>query len=87
MRKPTAPAECVELIDQALFELEERVRAAEYDDDEASPSYGFPGPIETEPKWVRMQIIEGHHRPSGKDLACIARLNTVNLTSRTGLDA
>ena len=66
LRRPKTPEQYVDLVDQALFEIEELRLAAEYDMDSMGAATEFLSELETDVRQLRASMADGSYR-FGKD--------------------
>lgn len=100
MEKPKTMSEYLNLIDQAIFELEELRFSAEYDSEELGQAFSFLDTVEAQMRKLREQVVSGKYRFGTEDLPFMPivekqdeyllpfkpLLRTINHTHRTGLD-
>ena len=101
MTKPRTPEEYVDLVQQALFEIEELRAAAEYDMEEMGEALVFVDELEAGVRALLESMRDGSYRFADEDLPFMAvvervhesllpfksLLRLINETHRTGLAA
>jgi hypothetical protein len=100
VRPPETMEEYQDLVEQALIEVEDLRRSAEYDEgEEWGEVFGFLDPLETELRKVQQSMLNGTYEFRDEDLPfmrAVSRvdpfmlpfkslLETINLTHRRGL--
>jgi len=100
MPKPKTAEEYVDLVDQAIFELEELRMAAEYDMDAMGGVFEFLDELEALAHQLRASMADGSYHFANEDLPFMPIVNTrseqvlpfkellrvINETHRSGLD-
>lgn len=66
--RPKTAEEYIELIDQALFEIEDLRAAAEYDVDSMGGAYEFLDQLEADVRGIRQAMVEGRYQFGSADL-------------------
>lgn len=101
IKKPKTVQEYVELIDQAIFEVEELRMAMEYDQDSMGGAEKFIDELEAGVRGIKQQMKEGTYQWATGDLPFMdvvkrtdsrllpfkELLHAINHTHKTGLDA
>lgn len=99
MQKPRTPEEYVDLVEQALFEIEELRASVEYDLEEMGDAMEFLDVLETGVRQLRQAMADGSYRFADEDLPFMAAveaasdlvlpfkslLRLINDTHRSGL--
>jgi len=70
--RPRTLAEYVDLVDQAIFEIEELRAAAEYDMDSLGDAVHGINDLERQVRQLRLSLSNGSHRFGGEDLLFMA---------------
>ncbi|HHQ40831.1 MAG TPA: general secretion pathway protein GspF [Chromatiales bacterium] len=99
--RPRTPEEYVDLVEQALFEIEELRASAEYDMEEMGEALGFVDELEAAVRALLESMRDGSYRFADEDLPFMrliepvhesllpfkSLLKLINDTHRQGLDA
>ena len=75
MKKATSMEELINLVEQALFDIEELRMAAEYDYDEMGDALSFAGQLEAQTKTLLDDLKQGRHEFKNEDLPFMAIVN------------
>jgi len=98
--RPKTVEEYVDLVDRAIFEIEELRMAAEYDMESMGDAMGFVNDLERQVRALRLSLSNGTHRFGREDLPFMALVEKqsdhvlpfkylfqiINETHRDGLD-
>lgn len=99
MQRPKTVEQYIDLIDQAIFELEELHLASEYDMESSGKNIAFIDTLESQVRLIKQQMQNGEYRFENKDLPFMQLidqvddrvlpfkilLKTINETHRLGL--
>ncbi|MBI5460814.1 MAG: general secretion pathway protein GspF [Gammaproteobacteria bacterium] len=66
--RPKTAEQYIELIDQALFEIEDLRAAVEYDEDSMGSAAGFLGQLEADVRGLKQAMLEGRYHFGDSDL-------------------
>lgn len=81
MKRPRTMDHYRELVEQALFDVDELRAAADYDEDGMGEPLGFLDPIERELRQLLKAMTEDSYRFGGGDLAFMPIVDPLNLAT------